>query len=176
MTTVKELIDEVIKKEGGFADRPADKGGATKYGITQATLSNYYGKKCTVGDVKRMEKAVAYAIYELSYLTKTGINKLPEVLIPQVFDMAVNHGGSRAIKILQKTLNEFGYTCGRVDGFLGDLTISSAKKAVSDNFILINNAIVSHRIAFYESIVERDPSQKIFLVGWLARANSFHKK
>ena len=33
--SIEQMIDEVLSKEGGFVNHPADKGGATKYGITQ---------------------------------------------------------------------------------------------------------------------------------------------
>ena len=33
---VDELIDELIEREGGFVSHPADRGGPTRYGITEA--------------------------------------------------------------------------------------------------------------------------------------------
>ena len=33
---VDQLIDAVIDREGGYVDHPADKGGPTRFGITQA--------------------------------------------------------------------------------------------------------------------------------------------
>jgi lysozyme family protein len=36
--SMERLLDEVIAREGGFVHHPADRGGPTKYGITQATL------------------------------------------------------------------------------------------------------------------------------------------
>ena len=36
-----------------------------------------------------------------------------------------------------------------------------------------NDAVVEERIKFYHRIVERNESQRVFLRGWLRRANSF---
>ncbi|EPH1975837.1 glycosyl hydrolase 108 family protein, partial [Acinetobacter baumannii 45002_8] len=33
---IEQYLDELIKREGGYVNNPADRGGATKYGITQA--------------------------------------------------------------------------------------------------------------------------------------------
>lgn len=33
---IEKYLDELIKREGGYVNNPADRGGATKYGITQA--------------------------------------------------------------------------------------------------------------------------------------------
>ncbi len=33
---IEQYLDELIKREGGYVTTPADRGGATKYGITEA--------------------------------------------------------------------------------------------------------------------------------------------
>lgn len=33
---IEQYLEELIKREGGYVNNPADRGGATKYGITQA--------------------------------------------------------------------------------------------------------------------------------------------
>ena len=33
---IDELIDALIEREGGYVNHPSDRGGATKYGITEA--------------------------------------------------------------------------------------------------------------------------------------------
>ena len=32
--TVDQMIDDILRREGGYVNHPADKGGPTKYGIT----------------------------------------------------------------------------------------------------------------------------------------------
>ena len=36
---IDQLIDDVIGREGGYSDHPADKGGPTKWGITEAVAA-----------------------------------------------------------------------------------------------------------------------------------------
>lgn len=33
---IEKYLDELIKREGGYVNNPADRGSATKYGITEA--------------------------------------------------------------------------------------------------------------------------------------------
>ena len=33
---IEQYLEELIKREGGYVNNPADRGGATKYGITQS--------------------------------------------------------------------------------------------------------------------------------------------
>ena len=41
---VNELIDELIEREGGYANHPADKGGPTRFGITEAVARAHVAK------------------------------------------------------------------------------------------------------------------------------------
>jgi lysozyme family protein len=169
---INQLIADVIKKEGGYSNHPADKGGPTCFGVTQATLTSYLGRSCSATDVKLMTKKTAAAIYESLYYLKPGIDRLPELVQPILFDMAVNQGCSYAIRTLQTELQAAGYL-GRIDGSTGPLTVAAAEKAAGDlGPVLINN-LVRRRIQRYRDIVKADPSQKAFIRGWLARAESF---
>ena len=33
---IEQFLNELIRREGGYVNNPADRGGATKYGITEA--------------------------------------------------------------------------------------------------------------------------------------------
>jgi lysozyme family protein len=48
---IRRLINDVLAKEGGYVDHPADKGGPTNFGITQATLSRYLERVVTPDEV-----------------------------------------------------------------------------------------------------------------------------
>ncbi len=170
---IKQLIANVIAKEGGFINHPADRGGATKYGITQATLTSYLGRQATTADIQDLNKKTAAEIYEQAYYIKPGIDRLPELIQPIIFDTAVNQGRGYAIRTLQTELQAGGYHVGRIDGYVGALTTVAAKKAADElGAVLINN-LVTRRIQRYRDIVKADPSQKAFINGWLARAESF---
>jgi len=173
MKTVTQLIDDIIKTEGGFINHPNDRGGPTKYGITLVTLSRYLNKHCTVDDVKALTKELAAKIYQREYYELFLIDKLPAELQPMVFDMAVNHGGYRAIKLLQEELDYQCYPVGKIDGLIGAKTINAAMKAIQSHSKRVINGLSDRRVAFYKQIVKNDQSQSVFLDGWLARADSF---
>ena len=54
MADAKKLIPFILKWEGGFANHPKDKGGATNKGITIATFRQYMGQDATVEQLKAM--------------------------------------------------------------------------------------------------------------------------
>ena len=53
-TTFEEIIEVVLHHEGGFVDDPDDKGGATNYGVTQATLEQYRENDVSREDVQNL--------------------------------------------------------------------------------------------------------------------------
>jgi hypothetical protein len=60
-----------------------------------------------------------------------------------------------------------------VDGIVGPTTRGATEKALEKMGNALQNAIVEERIKFYHSIVHRRPDQKVFLDGWIHRAESF---
>jgi lysozyme family protein len=171
-------IQEIIDNEGGYVNNPADRGGPTKYGITQKTLSNYWGIQATEQQVKDLDIKVAKEIYETNYLSKPRIDKLPEGLLQTlVLDMAVNHGPKRGIRILQNATNKTGLNSRlKPDGILGPKSRASIYKCLEYLGYYYTNLICKQRDLFYYRIVRARPSQEEFINGWLTRSNSFKKK
>ena len=170
--TVDELLDEVIAREGGFVHHPADRGGPTKFGITQATLSAWLGRPASVDEVRTLDEETAREIYERNYYSAPRIETLPEAIRPQVFDMAVNHGPRRAVRILQEVLGLAGWRVD-IDGVVGPETRRAAFMAQAQMGPFLANAIADQRAIFYRRLVVADPSQRAFLRGWLNRAEAF---
>lgn len=170
---VEEMINEILAKEGGYVNHPADRGGPTNYGITQKTLSKYLEVVVTAEMVEAMDVETARDIYALNYYRKPRIDRLPEKLQPFLFDSAVNHGPRRAIKFLQQVCNDAGYGPLTVDGLMGPKTKAQSFACLEElgDWMLV--ALVEERQMFYADIVTNDASQNVFLKGWLARARSF---
>ena len=174
--SVKEIIAEIIKKEGSYVNHPNDKGGPTNFGITAMSYAEYFGKKAaaiTIAEIKAVTPALAEKIYYTLYYVRPNIIALPQPIQPIMLDMAVNHGRRGAVKILQTALVDGGYGIGTPDGIIGTHTIMSASRADADlgqNFI---NNIIQSRIDYYHAIIEKDPTQAVFKKGWIARAESF---
>lgn len=170
--TPAEMIEDILIREGGFVNHPADRGGATNFGVTQTTLSAWRGHPVTVEDVRSMTLNEAREIYEANYFLKPKIDRLPGLVQPLVFDMSINHGPGTAVKLLQNVLRDNGHTCS-VDGGVGDETIRCTQAAADALGVSLVNLLVDRRVQFYEQIVKRNASQEVFLKGWMRRANEF---
>ena len=63
MADFERAVEKTLKLEGGFVNDPDDPGGATKYGITEAT-ARAHGY---TGDMRELPLDVAREIYKKSY-------------------------------------------------------------------------------------------------------------
>lgn len=171
---VDKMIDDIIRREGEYVDHPNDRGGPTKYGITQKTLSQYLGYAAVKSDVQNLDIEVARAIYEKNYYMAPGIYKLPEPIQAFIFDSAVNHGPRRALKFVQSVCNQAGVEpATSVDGAMGPNTLRAVNwtnEQMGDVFL---TALIEERRNYYLLIVANNPSQEVFLRGWMNRVNEF---
>lgn len=150
----KDLIDGILTREGGYVDHPSDPGGETKYGIAKRSHPEE--------DIKNLTKERASEIYEKKYWVPSRAISLPGSLQETYFDMVVNMGQRRAVKILQKACNSKGCKL-VVDGLIGRNTIRESKK-IDDSRLKV------YRILFYTDLIRRKPKLADFIVGWIRRA------
>ena len=165
---VEGYIARLFEREGGFSDLKADRGGATKFGVTRSTLGYYLGREATIEDVRTLTIEVATAIYRKLYFDNHRIGLLPDEIEEQVFDFGVNSGPGVAIGALQECLSLTN------DGKIGPKTVAAAIVACKpDGGRVLNLKLAKWRVMMLARIVRRDPSQVIFLGGWLKRALEF---
>ncbi|MDZ5453243.1 glycoside hydrolase family 108 protein [Labrys sp. ZIDIC5] len=122
--TLAQTIKLVFGSEGGYANHPRDPGGATKYGITAATLgaARRLGRKATPDEVKRLTLAEAAGILDRQYAQPLRYRELPAGLDYALFDYAVNSGPAQAVKTLQRLLAV------EADGILGVKTLEAIRR------------------------------------------------
>lgn len=103
--TFKDALAFTLQWEGGLSNHSSDKGGLTNYGITQRTYDNYR-KVFSLDDfsVKDITMLEVQWIYYNNYWLASYCYRLPYPLNHVMFDSSVNHGSSKAIKILQRIL------------------------------------------------------------------------
>lgn len=171
MSGIDDILAGILQREGGFVDNPADPGGATNMGITQATLSAWLGRPATLDEVRNLTADTAKAIYTANYYAKPHIDQLPALIQPVMLDAAVNSGPGQAVKWLQRVLNAGGYGPLAVDGGVGPATISAANKAAASMGSSLNKALVEARRAFLEQLCQTRPQQAQFEKGWMARCD-----
>lgn len=165
--TLNEIIDATIKAEGGYVNDPADRGGATKYGITQAVArANGYS-----GDMRDLPLSVARDIYKREYAIKPGFADFPSEVAAELFDTGVNMGTATATKFLQRAVNALSGSGIAVDGKMGPATRGAVNKylqsRVNASSILVK-ALNSLQCVRYIEIVEGNNTQRRFINGWIA--------
>lgn len=183
MKSVQDLAREIVAREGGFVNDPADPGGATNFGVTLNTLQRL-GMDLTgdgairIDDLRRMTAAQAEAIYVDHYFTRTGLDGLPEVLQPSVFDMYVN-SGANAVKILQRLLTQMGFACDP-DGQIGPQTLEASAAAYHAAPDFLADAYGIARRNYYYALADARPASRKFARsvsggkgGWILRAEEF---
>jgi lysozyme family protein len=163
--SVDKIIDDIIQREGGFVDNPADRGGPTKYGITQATLAEWRGHPVLRQDVADLTVDEARTIYRRKYVEEPGFSSIPEPLLGLVVDTAVHSGVKAAVRMLQTALGIVP-----VDGILGPVT----KAAIQDNNSdWIYRKFLAERIRYLGQVIRSRPANAVFAAGWMNRVANF---
>lgn len=168
---VDRAISEVIQREAGYVDRPTDRGGPTKYGITLRTLEQWRAAPVTAADVAALTLDEAKQIYTARYAAPLLRLEFMPDLFRLLLDIAVLSGPGTAIRALQETLNRIsgnGYLA--VDGVLGQKTVMAAVRKAPG---VIVQELVRARCRTLIRIVEGDRSQLEYLEGWVMRTLSF---
>ncbi|WLT32693.1 glycoside hydrolase family 108 protein [Geothrix sp. PMB-07] len=158
-----------LGNEGGYVNHPADPGGATNFGIIQRNLDKWNGAHPELGfpgDVKDLTKDQASTIYRTDYWRWDGLSDAAIAI--KLFDIGVNCSLEVAVKLLQKALNTLITAPISVDGQPGPATLGAAN-AQSPSALM--QALCQAQKNYYQSIVDRNPSQSVFLKGWLRRAD-----
>tara|TARA_Y100000361_G_scaffold98923_1_gene88741 strand:+ start:1246 stop:1716 length:471 start_codon:yes stop_codon:yes gene_type:complete len=150
----QEIVERVIEREGGYVNHPNDPGAETNMGISI--------KAHPKEDIKNLTKERAKEIYYSYYWIPSKAKQLPTRLQETYFDMAVNMGTYRAVKILQKACNSKGCKL-VVDGKIGPKTMKASKK-------IDESRLRVYRILYYTDLVRRRKSLEVFIVGWIRRA------
>lgn len=93
----EKALTFVLRAEGGYSDNPADPGGATNRGITQATYNAWRtGRGLPTRPVREITGEEVKAIYRERYWNPIRGDDLPPALALAAFDTAVNMGVAAA--------------------------------------------------------------------------------
>jgi lysozyme family protein len=153
LTRFDDIIKVVLKHEGGYVNDPVDPGGETNFGIAKRSHPDV--------DIKNLTEEGAIEIYYQDYWMKNRVPQVPDELKHIYFDMCVNQGRGRAVKILQQAANAKGANL-KVDGGLGPKTISALNGVELDR-------VRAYRIKYYADLVTRKPDLEKFYFGWFRR-------
>ena len=177
-SNIERMLDDLIAREGGYVDHPADRGGPTKFGITEQTARSYGYE----GSMRDLPLETAKSIYRLRYWTRSGFYMIAERGMPrlaeELFDTGVNMGVSRATRFLQRALNVLNrgakdYPDIGTDGEFGPMSLNAldrfkAKRGEQAEAVLLS-AVDALQGAYYIALAERNSSQEAFVFGWLSK-------
>lgn len=174
---IDDLIDAVIDREGGYVHHPADRGGATRFGITEA-VARAHGY---TGDMRHFARPAAVAIYRRRYWTQPAFDRVAEraaALAAELFDTGVNMGPAVAAGFLQRALNALNRGARDYPDMLLDGRVGVATLAALDAFLatrgdggetVLVKAVEALQGERYLTLAENRPANEAFLYGWLAQ-------
>jgi len=173
----RKYVPFILRWEGGVSNNAADRGGLTYKGITYKT----YNALCQTVLKKEpnMEHFLSMTDEEVGLFVKhywdksTNNNQIASQKIAEALTSWRWGSGILGLKWYQQMLNK-EYGCKLVvDGIIGRASIEAINSIDPDS--LFRMSIKYRRERIY-TIVNYDPSQRIFLKGWLNRLRDFAER
>ena len=160
-----KMYESVARR--GYHNLKGDKGGPTMCGVTLGTLIDWRRKqgkpKPTVGELRVLRYSEWLAILKSVFWDPC---KADSIVNQSIAEMLVDWrwvNGTQAIRDAQTAFTLVP------DGIIGPKTLAALNSTPAKTvFIRLKYA----REASYRKIVQRNPSQQIFLKGWINRTNS----
>ena len=173
--TKDDIFEIILGKEGGYVDHPNDKGGPTRWGITQ-TVARAHGY---AGSMKKLPRETALEILTADYWTGPRFDQiasLSPVIAAELCDTGVNMGPSVQSKWFQRWLNTYNqqgtlYPDLSADGQIGPRTISALKSFLAargkeGEQVLLQSLNCSQGQRYLE-LAEQRPANESFVYGWM---------
>ena len=187
---IESRIDDLIEREGGYANHPADRGGPTRFGITEAVARAHgYG-----GAMPQLPRDEAAAIYRRLYWLRPKFDEVARrsaAIAGELFDTGANMGPAVAATFLQRALtalnrNGQDYPDLVPDGRIGPRTLAAldaflklrgrdfdgrprpSQPRAADGETVLLRALEALQGERYLRLAERRPANEAFLYGWLA--------
>jgi len=155
MSTFDEIIDKVLAHEGGYSFDKDDPGGETNFGISKKAFPDI--------DIKALTRDEAKELYKRHYWKRFKVGSVSDRLRYIYFDMCVNMGGGRAVKILQQAANNKNSSKIEEDGALGPMTIGALSN-------IEDWRVRSFRVMYYATLIMKRPELEKYWVGWFKRS------
>ena len=174
---VEELIDELIEREGDYANHPADRGGPTRFGITEA-VARAHGYRGSIAALPREE---AEAIYRRLYWLRPRFDAVAErapAVAAELFDTGANIGPAVAATFLQRALTALNRNGKDYPDLVPDGRVGQATLTALDAFLAVRGGDRGETVLLralealqgerYLRLAEKRPANEAFLYGWLA--------
>lgn len=173
--TKDQIIEEIVGREGGYVNNPNDKGGPTKWGITERVArANGY-----TGDMKDLPRQTAKQIYEQDYWFSPRfdlIATVSESIANELCDTGVNMGPIVQVKFLQRWLsalndNQKLYPDLLPDGVIGNRTVVALRAFLQvrgkEGEQVLLRALNCSQGQKYLELTEARKENETFVYGWI---------
>ena len=174
---IDALIDALLDREGGYVNHPADRGGATCFGITEA-VARAHGYR---GAMRGLPRQDAVEIYRRLYWLRPRFDAVAMRsgrIAAELFDTGVNMGPAVAVTFLQRALTALNRNGKDFADLVPDGRIGPRTLAALDAFLDVRGAKGGQTVLLralealqgerYLRLAERRPANEAFLYGWLA--------
>jgi lysozyme family protein len=164
MAVLEIALAYVLINEGSApTNDPDDHGGLTRYGVTQATLSTYYGRAASDAEVLALTPATVAEVYQKLYWAPIQGDKIQSQPVATVLlDLAILCGPAAAVRMAQAILGV------AADGLLGPKSLAALNAAVGATFV---KRLSRSACQYFANIAVRNPTQAKWLPGWQIRAH-----
>lgn len=160
-------VQLVLQIEGGFVDDGVDHGGATNFGITEATARRHGF------NVRSLTRNQAISIYYQDYWLKNNLHKIKSKMVAtELFDSGVNCGTPTAAQFLQEAYNTLftpSVSPLLVDGSIGDVSVAAVNAQLPRYEVALFKACNGEQYTYYKQIKKVDPAYgSRYIRGWTA--------
>lgn len=157
-------FDHLMRYEStSFSDKASDRGGRTKYGITERE----YQKDFPGFNIEELTIIQARTWYWQRYWLPLKLDRVnPPFIAAELFEQAVNMPWGQAVKHAQRALGLLRAHVA-VDGIMGLETITAINSCVYPEVLL--KLMNGFQVWWYIDLAERHPDQKVNVRGWLRR-------
>jgi lysozyme family protein len=177
MAEFKTAFQKTLNHEGAYVNDTDDLGKETYKGISRSSHNKWLGwaiiekyksksdfPSMLDKDIELQKQVELFYLYEF-WLPLKADQIQNQTSADSIFDFAVNSGIKTTVLIVQSVVGT------KTDGIIGEQTL---KKLNSLDFGYFQPAFTVAKITRYISIIQKRPTNKKHLYGWIIRALSFH--
>lgn len=173
--SIDSMIEATIGKEGGYSNHPSDKGGSTRWGITER-VARKHGYK---GDMRQLPRETAVRIYREEYAVRPGfadVAAISPAIGEELFDTGVNMGPSVPSRWFQEWLNALNgqgkhYRDIGEDGVIGAGTLAAFRAYLKtrgpEAEVVMLRALNCSQGERYKALARGRAANEDFAYGWL---------
>lgn len=187
MAEFEKAYEKTSKNEGGYANHLKDKGGETFHGIARKhwpkwtgwvlidaerpkfpkeihSPKNWKHVDKILNEIPRLKELIR-SFYKSNFWDDIEGDRINSQEVANIlYDWAVNSGEGSPAKNVQRVIGA------KVDGDIGPATTAKIN-AYQDQISLVSR-LRDERVRVVKEIVQRDPSQNVFLSNWIERAQN----